>query len=243
MLWQLSAEYQSLAAEFGSLEAVFTLEGERITHDPISELIKVTRQGVDFYVKRYRNNGKGLRAWLPTTRIQAEWQNLQRFKQWGIATAEVIAYGQERRYGKFIRGAMITRGLPSTADLAHLANQQDPRLQDPQWVAQVSQQVAEMTRILHQHRFAHNDLKWRNLLVNHQGKVFLIDCPTGRFWCWPFLQRRLIKDLACLDKVASEQLSRTQRLRFYLAYRQQSRLTRQDKGYIRQIVHYFKGRE
>ena len=39
MLWQLSAEYQSLAAEFGSLEAVFALEGERITHDPISELI------------------------------------------------------------------------------------------------------------------------------------------------------------------------------------------------------------
>ena len=243
MVWQLKSAYQHLADDFGSLEKIFALQGQRITFDPLSELIKVTREGVDYYVKRYRNNGRGFRAWLPQTRIQGEWQNLQRFKEWGISTAEVVAYGQQRTWGKYQWGAMITRGIPNTQDLADLVNQQDPRLQDAKWVQQISLQVAEITRTLHQHRFAHNDLKWRNLLVDQAGKVFLIDCPAGRFWRWPFLQRRIIKDLACLDKVASYQLSQTQRLRFYLQYRQQRQLTAHDKPQIKQIVDYFRGRE
>jgi len=45
-------------------------------------------------------------------------------------------------------------------------------------------QVAAITRSLHAHGFAHNDLKWRNLLVDDQPEptVYLIDCPSGAFW-------------------------------------------------------------
>ena len=83
----------------------------------------------------------------------------------------------------------------------------------------------------------------RNLLVDPQRRLYLIDCPTGAFWHGPFLQRRIVKDLACLDKVAKYQLSRTQRLRFYLQYCQRSRLIEKDKPRIRQILNYFQGRE
>lgn len=110
--WQLAADYQMLQADFGSLESVFALEGERITHDPLSELIRVNRQGVDYYVKRYRNAGKGLRRYAARPRIKAEWQNLKRFAKWGIATAEVVAQGLERKAGAFVRGAMITEKYP-----------------------------------------------------------------------------------------------------------------------------------
>ena len=58
--WQLAEAYQALQADFGSLEKVFALQGERITHDPLSELIRVKRQGVAYYVKRYRNALKRL---------------------------------------------------------------------------------------------------------------------------------------------------------------------------------------
>ena len=116
--WQLAADYQMLQADFGSLESVFALEGERITHDPLSELIRVNRQGVDYYVKRYRNAGKGLRRYAARPRIKAEWQNLKRFAKWGIATAEVVAQGLERKAGAFVRGAMITREIPHSRDLA-----------------------------------------------------------------------------------------------------------------------------
>src|SRR5690554_8206835 len=98
---------------------------------------------------------------------------------------------------------------------------------------------------MHRHGFAHNDLKWRNVLVE-QGPgadIHLIDCPGGTFWWGPFLQRRIIKDLACLDKVAKYQLSRTQRLRFYLYYTGQARLQPEDRRRLRRIVEYFRSEE
>lgn len=241
--WQLAADYQMLQADFGSLEKVFALEGERITHDPLSELIRVNRKGVNYYVKRYRNAGKGLRRYAARPRIKAEWQNLKRFAKWGIATAEVIAHGLERQAGAFVRGAMITREIPHSRDLADLAHNNSPLLNNPAWVKQVSSQVAYAARIMHQHGFTHNDLKWRNLLVDDQVKVYLIDCPAGTFWWGPMLRYRIIKDLACLDKVAKYHLSHTQRLRFYLQYCQRSRLNAEDKQKIVKILRFFEGRE
>ena len=241
--WRLATDYQMLQADFGSLEKVFALQGERITYDPISELIRVNRQGVDYYVKRYRNNGKGLRKYAAKPRIKAEWQNLKRFAKWGIPTAEVIAQGLERKAGAFVRGAMITREIPNSRDLADLADSGSPLLQDRAWVQQVSVQIAHATRTMHQHSFTHNDLKWRNLLVDDQAKVYLIDCPAGTFWWGAMLRYRIVKDLACLDKVAKYHLSNTQRLRFYLQYCQRTRLNAQDKQQIGKIVRFFEGRE
>lgn len=56
---------------------------------------------------------------------------------------------------------------------------------------------------MHDNRFTHNDLKWRNLLIDDDDKLFLIDCPNGDFWRGFWLKYRITKDLACLDKVAS----------------------------------------
>ncbi len=241
--WHLDPDYAALVADFGSLEAVFALQGERITRDPLSEVIRIERAGVRYYVKRYIGGGKGIRRYLGRPRIKAEWQNLKRFEKWGIPTAHVTAWGMQRRKGFFQRGAMVTRELPLTTNLAIMAYYRDPRLANPQWVRQVSLQVARLTRQMHDHHFVHNDLKWRNLLVDEQGQVFLIDCPGGAFWWGPFLRYRITKDLACLDKVASQVLSRTQRLRFYLQYRNRQRLNASDKRRIRQILTYFEGRE
>lgn len=107
--WTLEPDYRHLAADFGSLDSVFALEGERLTRDPLSEVIRIERDGVRYYVKRYRSAGKGLRRYLARPRIKAEWQNLKRFEKWGIPTAEVVAWGLERKAGAFQRGAMITR--------------------------------------------------------------------------------------------------------------------------------------
>ena len=242
--WILQPAYRHLSEDFGSLEQVFAQQGERITRDSESELIRVEREGVAYYVKRYRSNGKAWRAWLPRPRIMAEWQNLQHFADWGISTAEVIAHGMERKsLGRFGRGAMITREIAGATDLATLANKQDTRLKDTSWVERVSRQIADFTRVMHEHRFVHNDLKWRNILIDDQPQAFLIDCPTGGFWWGPFLQYRIIKDLACLDKVGKYQLSRSQRLRFYLQYAQRKRLMPADKKRIAKIVHFFSGRE
>lgn len=241
--WVLEPAWKSLQADFGSLDAVFSLQGERITQDPLSEVIRIERAGVRFYVKRYTGAGKGLRRFIGRPRIKAEWQNLKLFAKWGIPTAEIVAYGLQRCGGSFVRGALITREIENTVDLAQLAANKDARLRDRRWVDCISVQLACSTRVLHQQRFAHNDLKWRNLLVNEQAQLFFIDCPTGAFWHGPLLRYRVVKDLACLDKLGRLVLSKTQRLRFYLEYRQQPRMTAADKRQVRRILTFFKGRE
>jgi tRNA A-37 threonylcarbamoyl transferase component Bud32 len=241
--WTLQTEYAGRAAEFGSLEAVFSLEGERITKDPLSEVIRIERDGVRYYVKRYWGAGKGLRRYIGRPRVKAEWQNLKYFAKWGIPTAPIVAYGLERKLGAFVRGALVTRELRDTLDMSQLADSDHPWLRDHEWIDRISRQLAEATRALHGKHFTHNDLKWRNLLVNEQAELFFIDCPTGAFWWGPLLRYRIIKDLACLDKVAKRTLSRSQRLRFYLQYRGHRRLSARDKRRIRQIVEFFEGRE
>ncbi|WP_043308476.1 lipopolysaccharide kinase InaA family protein [Pseudomonas sp. ML96] len=242
--WKLAEGLDAeTAALFADLDQVFALEGDWITGDPLSEVLRVEHAGVRYYVKRYWGAGKGLRRWFGRPRVKAEWQNLKYFAKWGIPTAALVGWGQERERGAFKRGALITRELEGTMDLAAIAQQSDPRLADAHWVDGVSRQLAKATRALHDHHFAHNDLKWRNLLVNPAGELFFIDCPTGAFWWGPFLRYRIVKDLACLDKVASKVLSRSQRLRFYLQYRGRTRLNASDKRRVVQIVKFFEGRE
>jgi hypothetical protein len=76
-------------------------------------VIRVERDGVNYYVKRYTGAGKGLRRYLGKPRVKSEWQNLKRFAKWGIPTAEVVAWGLERKGLAYSRGAMITRELPA----------------------------------------------------------------------------------------------------------------------------------
>jgi tRNA A-37 threonylcarbamoyl transferase component Bud32 len=232
------------AARFADLDAVFALEGEIVAKDSTTRTVRVEVNGRRYYVKRYHGLGKKpLRRWFGTPRVQLEWENLQRFADWGIPTARLVAYGLESQGGRFVRGALITAEIPDTTDLGKLARGHDPRLKSQSWRHGVSAQVADIARRLHGRRFVHGDLKWRNLLVDTAGKVFLIDCPSGGFWWPPFLQYRIVKDLACLDKVAKRQLSRTRRLRFYLDYARKKKLDDADKRRIRQIAGFFAGRD
>ena len=115
--WMLDTQYQALDEDFGSLEAVFALQGERLTKDPLSEVIRIERAGVRYYVKRYWGGGKGLRRYIGRPRVKAEWQNLKYFAKWGVATAPIVAFGLERQFGRFARGALITREISNTEDL------------------------------------------------------------------------------------------------------------------------------
>lgn len=246
--WTLTTAYaDSPAAQaFPDLDAVFALKGQRIASDPLSDVICVEVAGTRYYVKRYTGAAKNpLRRWFSRPRVRLEWKNLRAFAAWGIPTAQVVGYGLERRAGAFVRGALITEEIRDTTDMAHLARDNDPRLRDAAWVREVSRQIAHITYAMHAHHFTHNDLKWRNLLVTSGDAptVYLIDCPSGMRWIEPFLSYRIVKDLACLDKVAKYQLTRTQRLRFYHQYTGRPRLDAADRKRIAHILRFFEGRE
>ncbi|CAM5230556.1 hypothetical protein SSTU70S_03435 [Stutzerimonas stutzeri] len=149
--WILLPAYTVLADDFASLDAVFALQGERLTSDPLSEVIRIERNGVRYYVKRYWGAGKGLRRFIGRPRVKAEWQNLKLFHRWGIPTAPIVAYGLERRAGLFLRGALIARELEQTEDLALLAKNHDARLKNPRWVREVSDKRSRATAVCSVH--------------------------------------------------------------------------------------------
>lgn len=244
--WQIHPDYANgeTGEAFRSLETVFRLQGEQITKGKLGATSRITVGGRTFYIKLYRQAGKGVRRWIGRSRLCGEWENLQLFERLKIPAPRLVAYGLEKKAGVFIRGAIITAGLPETDDLAELIRAGDPRLINREWVSAVSRQLAGTVRILHKHRFAHNDLHARNVLITTGVRpgIYLIDCPSGRFWLWPFLQHRKNKDLACLDKTARTFLSRTRRLRFVLEYLEKPRLNRRDKNQIRKVLNFFRKR-
>lgn len=246
-LWTLNPEYATGDSGrcFASLETVFALEGEQVARDPLSTVHKVWVGDRFYYVKRYTDAGKHLRRYVGRPRVQAEWENLFHFQAWGIPTATIVGFGMEYRSGRFHRGALITEELSDTADMANIAKGGDPRFADRRWVDHVSRQIAHATRMMHDQNFTHNDLKWRNILVNRKPypDAFMIDCPSGSFWWGPMLGYRIVKDLACLDKLGKRVLTRTQRLRFYHHYTGCDRLSQEDKRRIKAVLIFFQGRE
>lgn len=239
--WYQSLEDASptVRKSFGSLDEVFALQGQKVAKDPLSEVILVSVDGQNFYVKRYWRAAKNpLRTWLGRPRVKAEWENLQRFASWGLTIPSIVAYGLERHRGAFVRGAFITAEVENSQDLTQLVESKAAILQDPAWLRAVLLPAVQAIRVMHEHGFAHNDLRWRNLLIQLEPvpRVFFIDCPAGQFWPWPLLKPRVLKDMAAFDKDAQRSLSRTWRLRLYLAYANKKRLARKDKQLIRKLI-------
>jgi len=236
---------ESVRETFRTLDDVFQATGKEITRDQSSTLTYATVDGTGYYIKRYIRAGKGVRRWIGRSRIRGEWESIQRFEQWGLPTARALAFGLEKRGLLFKRGAVITPELLKTQDLAELTIRKAPRLKNFSWVKSVSGQLAHAVRTMHHNRFGHGDLKWRNILVtsDEDPQIYLIDCPGGKRWIPPFLQYRKNKDIACLDEYGEQVLSRSQRMRFYLNYLQQDRLTPKDKRNLRHILRFFRGRE
>ncbi len=232
-------------AAFSSIEKVFSLQGEQIAKDPVSTVIKVKIGNHAYYIKKYYYGGKWMRRYFGRSRVRAEWENIQYFKQMHIPTPDLTAYGQETRWGIFQRGAIITKEIKGTIDMASLAKKRADIMNDKTWFRHIASLIATYTRQIHASGFIHKDLKWRNILVSSEQKadVYFIDCPCGRKKNALVRNRWIIKDLACLDKMAKHILSKTQRLWFYKQYVSHSRLTAQDKKMIKKITMFFEGRE
>ena len=224
--------------------AATVAQGDEINRNWMSRLVRY-RDGDDYYyIKTYASRGRGLRRFIGRSRVRAEWENLQAFVGMGIPAAELVAYGESGASG-YYRGTLITREVKGAVDLATLVDNRHALLFNRQWRLQVIGQLSEIVQEMHGDGFVHNDLKWRNILVEVTGNpaVFLIDCPLGRRMPGPFLDRGKIKDLACLDKIAKKQLSEIERLRFYLEYKGKTQLSAKDKKEIYRVLRFFEGRE
>lgn len=239
-----TAQPPAVAQALVSLDSCFALKGVGLTQDPKSYVTRHTLDGQVIYRKCYVKSGKYLRKYLGRSRVRAEWENLQLFQRLGINTPQLLAYGERRRGLLFERGALVTAAVIGAVDLESLARDRHSLLYQRAGFLQIARQVAEFTRRLHDYRFAHNDLDWRNILVlPDTASVYFFDCPAGQRWPWPFLAFRQMKDLAHLDKLARDCLPLRWRLRFFHLYLGRRKTTRSDRRLLRQIARYYDGRD
>lgn len=96
--------------------------------------------------------------------------------------------------------------------------------------------LARFIKQFHETGYRHRDLYFSHIFYGDKGGFFLID--LARVFRPLVLGRRFrIKDLAQVYYSApGRYFSRTDRLRFYLTYAGRSRLTRDDKVFVRQVV-------
>ncbi|MFP6805931.1 MAG: lipopolysaccharide kinase InaA family protein [Pseudomonadales bacterium] len=247
--WHLCAETEAERQAFPTLLTTWTSRGEEINDNLMSRLTKLEVAGKHYYIKAYKKRGKSFRRFFDRSRIRSEWENLFHLKEMNIPTLRIVAYGEETLFCGKRMGAMVTEELTGVQDLAAIYRKGAAVLQQKNWVNHVIDRLSVHVRTMHQQKFVHGDLKWRNILVNssEDTEVYIFDCPLGRqlkspFWA-KYFERCVVKDLACLDKMAKQALSRTQRLKFYFKYAGLVKLSPEAKANIRKILSFFEGRE
>jgi tRNA A-37 threonylcarbamoyl transferase component Bud32 len=238
--WKLYPALNDITAKelFSSFDKAFEVDGEVVSSGQFCYAIRIYAGGRTYYVKRYQ--AKGMHRWKAFHRCRpvTEYHNYDYFARLGIPVPQIVGYGIQRIMGLFRRGVIITEGVPHATDLDTLMRTRPDLFCDRAWLFQVLQSLADYVRRLHEDGFTHEDLKWRNILATTTKvpSVFLIDCPSGSRKMYLRHKYFLVKDLAGLDRPAARNLSCTTRLRFYLWYRNQSKLTPRDKKLIAKVI-------
>jgi tRNA A-37 threonylcarbamoyl transferase component Bud32 len=224
---------------FETIQVTLQQAGERISKDPISQVVRADIDTRQYYIKQYHQGGKGIRRFFGRSRAAGEWNNLFYFAGLDIPIPRIVAFGRKRINEQTLE-VLVTAGVEDSTDLATLARQNPERFKDRKWLLSIMRQVADYTRRLHDDGFVHWDLKWRNILIQHGQipKVFFFDCPLGRHWFGWLKYRGAVKDLGCLDLEARKILTRSQRLWFYLHYRRLKTLNPAAKRQISAIERF-----
>jgi len=197
------------------------------------------------FLKRYDNPPIliQLKNWLTHRRriscAPCEVEPIRELPAAGVCTPEVIAYGWQ--WGALFekRSFIITEKLPDAEALERkLPDCFDapPTIENLRSRRDFIARFAAFIKRFHQTGYCHRDLYFSHIFYRTDGTLCLID--LARAFKPAILHRRfLIKDIAQIHYSApAEYFSRSDRLRFYLAYTARNRLTRRDKAFIREVL-------
>ncbi len=199
-----------------------------------------------YFLKHYRYGPRGWRFLLRRDKPSTEARNYAAVRRSvGDVVPHVVATGRRRRFGLLRDAFILTRGIPRAVQLDEVARQRwsGRRLEPEEAVRQraLLTATADLVRRLHAASIFHIDLQWRNILARlgerpEDVAVFLIDLPRGgRAWSPPRRRHGRFRDLSSLDKLGRVYLSRSQRLRWFLAYTGRRRLNTPDRRLIRDV--------
>jgi hypothetical protein len=204
------------------------------TSDPASTL----------FLKRYDQAPRilQLKNWLQGRKRRSnsmiELEPIVRLAAQGIGVPRPVAHGQTW-HGLFeTRSFLATEKIPNAQSLE---KQLPPCFASKRQIHLKAQRdflrtLAQFVRRFHDLGYRHRDLYLSHIFRNLQGELFLIDLARA---FQPRLRqaRFLSKDLAQLYfSLPGYAFTKTDRLRLYMAYVQQNRLTARDKRFIKKLL-------
>ena len=164
----------------------------------------------------------------------------------GINTPKVISYGEQWGTLFETRSFIITEKIPEAESLERKlpdcfhkpATVENLKLRKESLGLRRNfiVQSAAFIRKFHETNYRHRDLYLSHIFYSDSGKFYLID--LARVFGPIILRRRFqIKDIAQVYYSApGKHFSKTDRLRFYMAYAGQSKLIKKDKIFIRKVI-------
>jgi hypothetical protein len=182
---------------------------------------------LDLCVKEHHPRGlmDRLRSLL-SSRGRDEWMASSAFRVLGLPTPEGVALVERPRGGASFFVARFAEGSLELDAWLETAFSRSGEASDRRRRLTVLETTAQLLARLHRLSVYHNDLKARNVLVHPEDptRLLLIDLAGVRPWRRVDRKRRL-KNLAQLDTSIPYSVSRTDRLRFLVLYRETLRGT------------------
>ncbi len=164
----------------------------------------------------------------------------------GINTAKVVSYGEQWSTMFEERSFIITEKIPDAESLERKlpdcfngpATTKNLKLRKESLGLRRNfvVQSAAFIKKFHETNYRHRDLYLSHIFYSDTGEFYLID--LARVFGPIILRRRFqIKDIAQVYYSApGKHFSKTDRMRFYMAYTGQSKLTKKDKIFIRKVI-------
>jgi tRNA A-37 threonylcarbamoyl transferase component Bud32 len=207
--------------------------------------------GASVFIKRYhyprwKNRLKGTfrGTFFGYSRVRAEFRALQTMRQLGIQGVRPVAYGERRSLHYVHNCFLISEAVPGATSLANYAMQHASDNHSPRSFRRhrkVLTVLAHQVRHMHERRFVHGDLFWRNVLIRALGEegceFYFLDAGLGRrIWRKNRSCRSIVDDLAELMAIAPLFCSRTDLARFAKTYLNQERLNPTSAAWMARVA-------
>ncbi|OHB57208.1 MAG: lipopolysaccharide heptosyltransferase II [Planctomycetes bacterium RBG_13_44_8b] len=225
-----------------NIDDVFAFNaGENLTKNELADFRQRIRFETDnpkavLFLKRYQNVPKliQLKNWLArhkrVSTMDCDLAPANALQKLGINTPRTIAFGRHWQGLFEKRSFVITKKIPDATSLEQkipacfFANRRV-----------FAENLAAFVRKFHETGYRHRDLYLCHIFCNPQCRFTLIDLNRV-FKPAFFSQRYRIKDLSQLYYSAPSKIfTKTDRLRFFLAYLQKDKLSKEDKILIKRV--------
>jgi tRNA A-37 threonylcarbamoyl transferase component Bud32 len=237
---------------FTSINAVFAFQaGRNLTKNNLASHrsrieFQIESPPTTLFLKRYNKPPvlTQLKNWLAREKriscAYAEYESAQKLSALGVNTPRMVAWGEQ--WGAIFEkcsfviieqvnnGESLEKRMPVFFDGP--ATYENLKMR-----REFIRQLATFVKKFHDTGFCHRDLYLCHIFRTGEGAFCLIDLARA-FRPSLFGSRYRVKDVAQMNYSAAGGLfSNTDRMRFYFAYAGKSKLTSQDKSFIKRMIH------